>query len=168
MGTTTTGSTLAATAGTALAAAARSTLPTTGTALPTAAGTTLAALRGTRVFEGLHLVGAEDPGELVLHFFFEIGDLLALVFGKVELLFGEARDEVRATTTGAALTTATAAGSSATATTTWSTCAAAVLPGAGTFGVVSGHRSASQHGPGQGERQRQFHEAVHRGLLLPP
>jgi hypothetical protein len=138
----------------------------TRTTLSAAAGSTLTALRRPGVFEDFHLLGREDLGEPILHFPFEIGDLLALVVGEVELVFSEAWDEVSAAATGAARATTAAAGPAAA---TRSPCAAAgILPCAGAFGVVSGHRSASQHRPGQGERQRQFHEAVHRGLLLPP
>jgi len=53
--------------------------------------------RRAGLLEGLKLFGGEDPGELVFHFFFEFGDLFALVVGEFEFLLGEARDDVDAT-----------------------------------------------------------------------
>jgi hypothetical protein len=48
------------------------------------------------LLESLELVGGQDPGEFVLHFLFEGGNLFALIIGEVEFAFDKARDDVDA------------------------------------------------------------------------
>jgi hypothetical protein len=49
-----------------------------------------------RFFKGLELVGRQDLGQLCLCVGFEIGHLLLLIIGEIELFLGEARDEMEA------------------------------------------------------------------------
>jgi hypothetical protein len=109
------------------------------------------------LLEGLELLGRQDPGELVLHFLFEVGDLLALVVGEIEPFFGEARNDVDAAgRAGATGTIATRTTGSATVFT---------RRGRWAVGTIRGVGQCDQRRAGYGKCQHQRGETIHRGLL---
>jgi hypothetical protein len=128
----------------ARAAAATRTLGTASTGVAGRAG----------LLERLELLGREDPGELVFHLLFEVGDLLALVVGEIEFLFGEAGDHVDA---------AGRAGATGTIATRATTVFA--RRGRWAVGTIRGAGECDQRRAAHGKRQHQQGETIHRGLL---
>jgi hypothetical protein len=116
--------------------AARTTRTTAGTALatgsaPAAGSSTLFRSRRASLLEGLSLLRRQDPIKLGLGFLFELGELLLLVFRKVQLLDDERREQMESAgrTTGAARSTGSIPARRSTGTTAARTVRGTVLRG---------------------------------------